>query len=187
MAALSELYLVKQHLLNFFEGHEYEELVFDQGPMLEVAPWFRVLRFRPGPRYELWAYVTLGACTLRDDGADLEFAVFSEYESPRFIELLTVSAYYHRDFKLGLEHTVPLGEPWTTGSTCNHYMVSLPYPLGPEFEVCDLKEGHAHIFWLLPITDQERTYKVKNGAEALESMFDKAELKYWGFGRQSVV
>jgi hypothetical protein len=187
MVALSELYMVKQHLISFFKDHEFEELVFENGPMVEAAPWFRVLRFRPGPRLNLWAYVSLGASTLRDDEGGLEFSIFSEYESPRFVELLTMSAYYHRDYKLGVEHTAALGEHWVEGSKCNCYLVSLPYPLGPDFEICATKENHVHVLWLLPITEQERDYKVKNGAEALECLFDSTALKYWDFGRKSVV
>ena len=187
MVALSELYLVKLHLQAYFLHHQCEELVFDKGPMIEEAPWFRVLRFSPGPMYNLWAHVTLGASALRDEEGGLEFSILTEYESPRFVELLTMSAYYHQNHKLGVGHTVSLGEPWVDGSRCNCYLVSLPYPLGPDFEVCKVNDSHVHALWLLPITEKEREYKISNGADALERIFDQKALKYWDFSRRSVV
>src|SRR3954464_1243049 len=96
MVALSELYLVRQHLQNFFSGHECEEIEFSSGPMSEAAPWFRILCFPPGPRYNLWAYVTFGASALREGVDGLEFSILSEYGSPRFVELLTMIGYYHQ-------------------------------------------------------------------------------------------
>lgn len=155
--------------------------------MMNEAPWFRVLRFSPGPRYNLYAFVSLGASALRDEEGGLEFAIFSEHNSSRFVELVTMTAHYHKSHCLGVGHTVPVGEPWVQGSTCNHYLVSLPYPLGPEFEVCCTKSSHVHMLWLLPITEQERDYKVQHGLEALESLFDEKALEYWDFRRESAV
>jgi hypothetical protein len=187
MAALSELHLVKQHLLKFFAGHDWEEFQFSEGPMVEAAPWFRVLRFAPGPRLNLWAYVTLGACALRDDENGLEFSAFVQHESPRFVELLTMTAYYHQGHQLGVGHTVSLGEPWVEGSKCNCSLISLPYPLGPDFEVCNTKKNHIHILWALPITEDERDFKIKNGLEEIESTFDRKALEFWDLKRKSVV
>ena len=46
-------------------------------------------------------------------------------------------------------------------------LVSLPYPFGPELEVCQLPDGELHVLWLLPITLAEREFKVREGLEAL--------------------
>ncbi|MFI7602077.1 hypothetical protein [Actinoplanes sp. NPDC049681] len=37
--------------------------------------------------------------------------------------------------------TVPIGRPWLDGSHCDHYLVSLPYPIGPDFETCEWRAG----------------------------------------------
>jgi hypothetical protein len=187
MVALSELYLVKQHLQNFFTGHKCDEFQFEDGPMIELAPWFRVLRFPPGPRLNLWTYVTLGASSLRNGDNGLEFSVFVKNESSRFIELLTMISYYHQKHQLGVGHTVGLGEPWIEESKCTCALISLPYPLGPDFEICNTENNHVHVFWVLPITEEERAFKAKNGLEEIESEFDKHALEYWDLYRKSVV
>jgi Suppressor of fused protein (SUFU) len=40
--------------------------------------------------------------------------------------------------------------------------------------------------WLLPITKEERDFKVVNGLEALESLFEERELECWDPHRSSV-
>lgn len=189
MVAPSDILLVKHHLMTFFEGHECREFQWQAGPMTKEAPWFRILRFSPGPRYNLYSFVSLGASALRNEDGGLEFAIFSEYDSPRFVELLTMTAHYHKSqcLGIGIGHTVPVGGPWVQGATCNHYLVSLPYPLGPEFEVALVNESHIHILWLLPITEKERDFKIQHGLEALESQFDEKAIDYSDFGRESVI
>lgn len=187
MAALSELHLVKEHLLQFFSGHDWAEFQFSDGPLIKIAPWFKILRFAPGPQSSLWTYVTLGACALREEENGLEFSVFVQDESPRFIELLTMTAYYHRNNLLGIGHTVPLGESWVDGSMCNCSLISLPYPLGAEFEICNTRTNHIHILWVLPITEKERDFKIKHGLEEMEAKFESVALEYWNFKRASVV
>jgi hypothetical protein len=39
--------------------------------------------------------------------------------------------------------------------------------------------------WLLPITKAEREFKVANGLEALESLFEERKLRYWDPHRPS--
>ncbi len=51
--------------------------------------------------------------------------------------------------------------------------MSLPYPFGPEFEVCTWEGGsHARILWLLPITEAEKDFRRERGLEALEVRFE---------------
>jgi hypothetical protein len=40
---------------------------------------------------------------------------------------------------------------------------------------------------LLPITDEERNFKIKNGVDALEERFEDVGLEYWNPTRDSVV
>jgi hypothetical protein len=55
---------------------------------------------------------------------------------------------------------VNLGEPWLPGSACDHGLISLPYPWGPELE---------------------------DGLAALEERFQAARLDFTNPGRASVV
>ena len=84
-------------------------------------------------------------------------------EDLRHVELLTMTAYYHHTDGLGLGHTFPIGEPWLSGSACDHMLVSLPYPFGPGLEVCCLGEQNLRLSWLLPITKAEREFKAEHG------------------------
>jgi hypothetical protein len=121
----------------------------------------------------------------------LEFLLIAPDEAERHVLSIAMNAYYHANpdvsFRLDHGHTVPIGEPWSPGSPCDHMLVSLPYPLGPDFEVCEWDGGHARLLWLLPITEAERDFKAEHGLEALEQRFDDAALEYWDAARASVV
>jgi hypothetical protein len=81
---------------------------------------------------------------------------------------------------------VPVGEPWLPGSRCDHLLICLPYPFGPELQTCHVGDRHVDFLWLLPITTGERDFKVANGLEALESRFEQRRLKYWDINRPSL-
>ena len=167
---------VEAHVRAFFDGHV-------------IAPrrWSprrpeRVLAIAPGPRTTLWTYASLGACT-----HGLELVLLAPDDDDLHVELVSMVASYHVDadpsYRLGLGHTVPIGRPWLPSSRCDHVLVSLPYPFGPELERCD----GVRILWLVPITPEERAFKIANGLDALEERFEAAALRYWIAARTSVV
>src|SRR5919106_2061901 len=80
-----------------------------------------------------------------------------------------------------------IGAPWLDDSACDHLLVSVPYPYGPDLEVCAWQRGHARLLWLLPITEAERDYRATNGLEALEARFDEHAIEFWDPRRPSVV
>lgn len=176
---------IEEHVRDFFSTHPIQVRKWEIGPIRAVQQDFRVVQSGPGPRTQLWTYTSVGAATLHDPS--LEFCLFSEDPSDRMLELLAMTVHYHSSAPLGLGHTVPIGEPWQGASLCDHLLVSLPYPLGPEFEVCDRGNFHAHILWLLPITKAERDFKARNDQESLERLFDEAAIEYWNVRRASVV
>jgi Suppressor of fused protein (SUFU) len=186
MSATDPNAVVRQHLKQFFEGHSCEEHVWTLGPAPAELPRLRVLEFAPGPIIELWVYASVGAWEARDDPR-LEFLIVAPQQDRRHVELLFMTAWYHHGHCLGKGHTLPIGEPWLPGSACDHFLVSLPYPFGPKLEVCNLDNWHLHILWLLPITQSEREFKVREGLEALEQRFDSCQLAYWHPDRPSVV
>lgn len=177
---------VRQHLRRFFTGHTCEEHQWTLGRAVEELPRMRVAEFAPGPRTGLWVYVTVGAWEARAV-PQLEFLIAAPEQDQRHIELVTMAAWYHGRRGLGAGHTLPIGEPWLPGSACEFFLVSLPYPFGPELEVCNLPDGHLHVLWLLPITAAERGFKVREGVEALEQRFDECCLAYWAPDRASAV
>ena len=96
-------------------------------------------------------------------------------------------AYYHHTQTLGLGHTFPLGEPWAEGSVLDHALISLPYPFGPDLEILDSDQLHIHFYWILPVSDKECQFKAKNGLDALESVFEDGEIKFWDLSRKSMI
>jgi Suppressor of fused protein (SUFU) len=155
---------------------------------MTAHPAFRVLEIAPGLKSALWNYVSVGACDLPAPNASrLEFLLCSKEPSERAVELVTMVAWYHSTEGLGVGHTMPIGEPWMPGATCDHFLVSLPYPYGPELEIVPGQAEHGHVLWLLPITKSEREYRATYGLEALETLFDSNEIEYWLPDRASVV
>jgi hypothetical protein len=178
---------LRRHIQAFFAGHCYEEEVWTLGPALEVLPRLRIACLSPGPRTALWTYVSLGAWeAVASHSGGLEFLLIAPARDLRHVELLSMAAWYHGEHTLGLGHTLPIGEPWLEGSACDCLLVSRPYPLGAELEVCCLGKRHLHLYWLLPITAAERAFKVEHSLEALEQRFDDSGLEYWDPGRASV-
>ena len=179
---------VHEHVHSFFSGHEAYREDFDEGPIQSLIPGFHSIVVEPGPKLQLWTYVSVGAGMIEKDNASrLEFLIAAAEPSDKYTERLAMTAYYHETQTLGLGHTFPLGEPWTPDSILDHALVSLPYPYGEELEVFNSEGDHVHFFWILPITEREYSFKIANGLEALESAFDEAELRYWDVRRKSVV
>lgn len=181
---------VEMHVRRFFRGHPVHFHRWP-GPVETRLPGFRVMVVEPGPRTKLWTYVSMGAHQVRHDEHAWEFFVLAQQPADAHVELITMTAHYHANsdptFRLGLGHTLPIGRPWLPGSSCDHLLVSLPYPLGPELERCNDGDGHVQVLWLLPITEAEREFKKAQGLEALEQQFDKARIEFWDPHRPSVV
>ena len=176
------------HLRNFFEGHTIDAVTWPRGPIETVLPGFKVMRIAPGPKSALWTYVSNGASRVtRPACGVLEFVLQSPDENSRYVELVTMTAHYHATRGLDVGHTLPIGEPWVPASNCTALLVSRAYPYGPSFEVCKFPEGHLHIYWLLPITEAERQFKISRGMEELETLFEERKLAYWVPDRGSVV
>ncbi|WP_086819906.1 suppressor of fused domain protein [Allokutzneria sp. NRRL B-24872] len=169
---------VEAHVRAFFVGHEVDVVDVDMGTRRDVVPELRVLVVGPGPRGGGWAYVTVGCWALvQEDGCGVEFVMTSAQRHQRFVDLMAMVAYYHcGGHQLDLEHSLPIGEPWVPGSTCDQLLVSLPYLHGPDFEICPMPGGHARILWTLPVTTAEIEYRREHGNEALEQLFDDAAI-----------
>ena len=82
-----------------------------KGPGATTMPHLRIVEIAPGPRSSLWMYSTIGAWEFGQKPGGIEFFMLAPERDARFVELLTISAYYHRNHDLGLHHRAPLGEP----------------------------------------------------------------------------
>lgn len=117
----------------------------------------------------------------------MEFILATPEQTERTAELLAMTVYYNRNGRLGLGHTRPIGEPWLSGSQCDHVLVSVRYPFRPSIETAHIGDRHVDFLWLLPITESERDFKVRHGLEALESRLDEAAIEYADPYRPAVV
>ncbi|MFB6628352.1 suppressor of fused domain protein [Streptomyces sp. NPDC056362] len=183
---------LRAHLQRHFPGRVIDELPGADGPIEERVPGFRVFRIQPAGPGEWWVYVTSGCwAATQEDGHGTEFFLAAPRDDRLNRESLTVNAYYHcgpDHQRLDVGHTVPIGRPWLDDSRCDHYLISLPYPYGPDFEVCAWDEtAHARLLWLLPITEAEKDHRREHGLEALESLFDERAIDPVDPQRPSVV
>ncbi|MBF9071366.1 suppressor of fused domain protein [Streptacidiphilus fuscans] len=181
---------VESHVRDFFAGHgQVQAHDYDLGPgRREAVPGLRVIAASPGPRANAWTYVTAGCWSMVEkNGHGLEFALTAPAGDVSFVDLLAKIAYYHAGHHLDLEHSMPIGEPWMPGSSCDHLLISLPYMHGPDLERCPLPNGHARILWALPVTAAEIAYRREHGHEALEQLFDEHEIEPTDPKRASVV
>jgi len=178
---------LRTHIRRFFKGHRRQEYTYTCGPADRIPTDFRVVRVAPGPRTELTTYFSVGAWEAVAEGdCATEFLVLTQMPEMKCIELLAMVAYYHRTEGLDVGHTFPLGHGWLSGK-CDHFLVCLPYPFGPELELCDMgADGHVRFLWLLPITAEEKRFRHEHGLEALEQRFDEAKLNHSFPWRESV-
>lgn len=179
------------HLDSFFTGHTTAWRTWSDGPIYQRVPGFQVLVAGPGPRLNAWTYVTSGCWQATEqDGHGLEFILTANQELDRCVELSAINAFYHAgppSQRLDHGHTVNFGEPWLLGSILDHALISLPYPYGPDLEICAWDGGHARLLWVLPISRAERDFRRDHGLEALEQRFEQAQVDYINPQRASVI
>jgi len=170
---------LRQHLAELFPGAGATLFAASAGPIRTLAPNLHILRLPTLGTGQLYATVGLWDATQRH-GHGLEFVLDAPTADDEIhVETLTMIAYYHASggsHTLDHGHTVPIGRPWLPGSQCDHLLVSLPYPWGPELENCDVPGGHARVLWLLPITTAEQRFRHRDGLEALEQRFEENEI-----------
>jgi Suppressor of fused protein (SUFU) len=174
---------LQRHLTEFFTGHVITEAPASTGPIESRIPGFFVYEVRPGPRFPGWTYVSAGCwqATANQERHGLEFVLSTRDSSARHVEIVTIAAYYHAgpgDQRLDWAHTVPIGEPWVPGGTCDAFLVSEPYAYGPDLERCAWSTGHLQILSLMPITDSERQFKAAHGVEELEQRLEDAAVDF---------
>lgn len=164
---------------------------WELGPIREVLPHFRVARVQPLKKSQPWAYVSCGMSSIiRCHTEPIEAFVLSPIEEALHVELLAMIAHFCADMKLsfGLNRILDIGRPWLEGSSCDHLLISLPYPFGPKLEWLELPKGKkVRFLWALPITRDEAAFARAEGVEALEQLFDLHRINAVDPNRPSVV
>ncbi|TGE25976.1 suppressor of fused domain protein [Hymenobacter aquaticus] len=177
----------RKHFESFF-GPKSAMRHLEAGPREKLHPAFFVLEFPPEQVYDFWIYCTVGMSLDRGDDNLIELFVYSPHQDDSLVELMTVCAYYHRNvLPLNLHHTVNIGQPWLDDSQCDHAFISLPYFDSEDLELLQHNDVTTHCYWLIPITESERDFKVEKGYEALEGLFEDAKFDYLNPARTSLV
>ena len=176
---------LEAHVRLFFSSHAIAVLHDDpDAPVHDVLPRFRVLEVAPREGLSRWTYVSLGAWeATRRQRRGIEFLTITRGQDRAQVRMLAMTAYYHANpedptYRLGLGHTVPIGEPIAPGSKLDHQLLSLPYPLDAEFAVCHPSGFHVDFLWLLPISESEKTFRHEVGLDELEQRLERARIDY---------
>ena len=177
---------IHRHVRDFFSGHHVHVTQWLLGPAKDELPDLRVLEVAPGPKTKFWVYITAGA-SAPNPANPFEYLMISDQARTRYVEVLTILAYYGILHNLGLGHTMGIGMPLVEGSRCEHLYLSLPYTFGPELEVCPAGEAEVHILWAFPITSSEKAHLLAKGMDSLEERFEKRRVEYWSPMRKAVV
>ena len=179
---------LRQHYENYF-GLTGKRLTLEKGPKEKLHSEFHVLEFPPNQKHSMFCYCTAGMSADRLDDNLIELVVYPPKAHDSLVELLTICASYHRNvLPLNIHHTVNIGQPWLDDSTCDHAFISLPYLDGHELEIFNFDNNkEIHCYWLIPITEKERDFKIENGCEALEQLFEEKRIDYLNPGRDSLV
>ena len=182
---------ILKHYQAFWGAERMEEVHWTPEHLATRLPDFHIVKVQPASAEDVWTFATIG--TWRADEAEahgIEFVAVSRAQSAAVMQRLGMVAYYHAgppENRLGVGHTLPIGEGWVEGSTLDSLLISLPYPWGPKLEHCLLPDRHIQVLWVLPITRAEHAFAREQGVEALEERFDQAQLEYSDPFRQSVV
>lgn len=169
---------LSRHYENYF-GVTGKRLKLNKGPVEKLHPDFFILEFPPNGRHDMFCYCTVGMSADRFDENLIELFIYSPKSDESLVELLTVCASYHRNgLPLNLHHTVNIGRSWLDKSKCDHCFVSKPYLDGEELELFQYDEQEICCYWVIPITETERDFKIENGSEELEQLFEDKQLNY---------
>ncbi|QNQ08350.1 suppressor of fused domain protein [Sphingomonas alpina] len=159
--------------------------LFGNGPVSDLPSDFTVLKFPPRVGCPAWTFATRCMSQPEDD-KPLELHCFSTDDDFGLVELLYITAHYHRTGSdLDMGHTVNFGRPWSPGSPLGFGLVSLPYLDGPRLEI--MESTGARFLWLLPISSDEVAFKRAHGLDALEQAMERTSFDYLDPFRPNVI
>ena len=182
---------ILDHYRSFWGADRVEDRHWTPEHMATRLRDFHIARVKPETPEGMWTFATIGAwrgTEAEDKG--LEFVAVSLADETQVMHRLGMLAYYQAgptENRLGVGHTLDIGEGWVKDSTLDAILISLPYLWGPKLEHCQLPDRHIQVLWALPITSAERAYARDQGFDALEQKFEEAGLNYLDPFRASIV
>src|SRR6185312_5074247 len=129
------------HVRAFWPNSNLNEEDFE-GPVQESLPGFRILSLVSRNEQRPVIYLTLG-CFASEANEHIrhEFFLIAPSVENALKRTLSMLAHFHADerFRLDVGSIVSIGEPWLPESQCDHFLISVPYPYGPELEWLELQ------------------------------------------------
>ena len=168
---------LERHIQMFYQSAGESVSSSDSVSILSIPPNYR--------RNKMWSHFTIGLPESVD--ADLELFIYSRTNNSDIKQTLTNVEDYIKSNTVELEDVIPLSEPWLPGSKCKNLLVSLPHLEGEALERFNYRNNITHLFWLIPITEEEKRYREEFGIEALEHVFEEKKVQYANVKRQSLV
>jgi hypothetical protein len=166
---------VLAHYRTVWPGRNVESVHWTPEHMATRLPDLQIAKVAPIPSSNMWIFATIGAWRATEaESHGTEFLAVSRSEAAAVLTHLGQLAYYHAgppENRLGVGHTVPIGEGWVPGSPLDAVLVSLPYLWGPALEHCQLPGRHIQVLWVIPIYERERAYKIEHGLD-VEAVFE---------------
>ncbi len=157
-------------------------------PTDSKQPHIDIYQFAPTADRPYWVLITGGMSDLQQHipnkfvgkiAPRAEILLYSAEPKPWMFNVLKRLAEMPFDDKTFLHwwHTVPNGKRMTDEpSELTNFLFLPPCCEGAEFGTFHLGDDRVDFLWMMPITDGELNYMLKYGAEALEDLFEKANM-----------
>jgi hypothetical protein len=150
--------------------------------MATRLPDLHIAKVAPAQPDQAWVFATIGSWRgTESEEHGLEFVAVARSEAAAVMTHLGQLAYYHAgppENRLGVGHTLSIGEGWVPNSPLDALLITLPYLWGPVLEHCNLKGRHVQVLWAIPIYESERAFSREYGVDALEQRFEADSFDY---------
>lgn len=188
------LVIYSEKAMNAVEAHvetyfgEYEQVFHEiHSPDLHID----LLIIAPRPENDFYTIITLGAGAYQMevpegyDGPDrmelfinlpkdwnIQGKKEEDYWPLRWLKILARLP-LEQETWLGWGHSVPAGQPLSENTQLNSVLLTHPTSFGEDAMMVNLSGGERVAFWqVVPLYEEELQYKLRNGTEALEEVFD---------------
>ena len=169
-----------KHLCRYFSGARLRNNSWSESHVTSVLPDFHVVEIAPNRVNASWVYVTsgIGGKGVPEDKR-CEFLICANENNAENVKLLSMLAWYHLNgATLGEGHVLNIGGSWVPGSTLCSVLISRLWQFGDKLEIVRPREHHVHIYWVLPVTNDEGAFALAHGYQELERLFEDNRIQY---------
>ncbi|MBK8069784.1 MAG: suppressor of fused domain protein [Rhodanobacteraceae bacterium] len=178
-----------KHLCRYFSGARLRNDSWSESQVTSVLPEFQVVEIAPNRVNASWVYVTsgIGGKGVPEDKR-CEFLICANENNAENVKLLSMLAWYHlTGATLGEGHVLNIGSSWVPGSTLCSVLICRLWQFGDKLEIVRPREHHVHIYWVLPVTNDEGAFALAHGYQELERLFEDNRIQYTDPMRGSVL